>query len=75
MIKILYFSNSAKTGDEDEEDDGQPNTYDYNDSFIDDNTQKNEESESESDYEDSEDIRDLKKNASKFVKNKKMYQK
>lgn len=64
-----------------EDDDGLPNTYDYQDSFIDD-VQSSEESDesdpnpvdSDSDFdpENSEDIRKLVKDAKGFIKNKKM---
>lgn len=79
MTVWMRAPQQAKTTivDRDEDDDGLPNTYDYTDSFIDDNTQRNQDSgsESESDYEDSEDLRSLKKDAKKFIKNKKLYQK
>lgn len=70
------FYISAKKSVVDEEEDDLPDTYDYNDSFIDDNTKKESCSEVESDNESSEeDIHRLKKDAKKFVKNKKLYQK
>lgn len=69
-MKVLL---TAKRDEENEDDDGLPNTYDYNDSFIDDCTQR--DSESDSEFDDSEDIRDLKRDAKKFIKNKKLYQK
>ena len=72
---MFYISAKKSVVDEEEEDD-LPDTYDYNDSFIDDNTKKESCSEAESDNESSEeDIHRLKKDAKKFVKNKKLYQK
>lgn len=59
----------------DEEDEDLPNTYDYTDSFIDDGTQGDFQSESESDFDESEDIRDLKRDAKEFIKNKKLLKK
>lgn len=63
----------------DEESTG-PNTYDYNDSFINDESQAksgDDKSASESDQDgsgsdDEEDVKQLKKEAKKFVKNEKM---
>jgi hypothetical protein len=72
---MFYISAKKSVVDKDEEEDDLPDTYDYNDSFIDDNTQKESRSEAESDAESSEDIHRLKKDAKKFVKNKKLYQK
>ncbi len=61
------------------DDDGETNTYDRNDSFLDDGTLSDEESETfdpadeESDYNpEDEDIGRLKKEARGFLKNKKM---
>lgn len=56
-----------------EEDDAGPNTYDYNDSFINDETQKDSQSDGEEENVSSEeDITALKKEAKKFVKNDKL---
>lgn len=76
---------TAKTGkksvlEKEADDDGGPNTYDYKDSFLDDrDISGSEEScpdpeEEDSDYvpEDSQDVRDLVKEAKAFKKNKKM---
>lgn len=71
-------ASKVSTGDDD---DGLPNTYDYNDSFIDDDVDSNssiaDPEGEDSDYvpEDSQDLRDLRKEAGKFMKNKKMQQK
>jgi len=70
---------SALAGDSD--DDGEPNTYDYNDSFIDDADKTSEESteyggESEdSDWApaDNEDVSELMDEAKDFMSNKKMH--
>lgn len=70
---------SALAGDSD--DDGEPNTYDYNDSFIDDANQSSDESteyggESEdSDWGpgDNEDVSELMDEAKGFISNKKMH--
>jgi hypothetical protein len=72
---MFYISAKKSVVDKDEEEDDLPDSYDYKDSFIDDNTQKESCSEAESDDESSEDIHRLKKDAKKFVKNKKLYQK
>ncbi|GFO48216.1 Aprataxin and pnk-like factor [Plakobranchus ocellatus] len=54
------------------EDDDMPDTYDYQDSFIDDGTQPSEgEAEDDSDYDAEEDIRGLNKEAKSFVRGKK----
>lgn len=79
MMSSLIAKVSALAGDSD--DDGLPNTYDYNDSFIDDAEQASEESteydgESEdSDYapDANEDISELVDEAKDFMSNKKMY--
>lgn len=79
MITITTAKISALAGDSD--DDGQPNTYDYNDSFIDDDNQTSEESmeyggESEdSDWApgDNEDVSELVDEAKGFMSNKKMH--
>ena len=70
-----------KKGGDEEEDTG-PNTYDYNDSFINDESQGKEEEEEESgkseeedgseEGSEEEDIAKLKKEAKSFIKNKKM---
>ena len=69
---------SALAGDSD--DDGEPNTYDYTDSFIDDDGQSSEEStEYGGESEDSdwgppdEDVSELVDEAKHFVSNKKMH--
>ena len=74
------FSSAKLVSKESIEDDGLPNTYDYNDSFIDDGSGDEDDSESvsaadgsDSDYEDSEDVKKLVKDAKKFVKNKKFH--
>ena len=55
-----------------EDDDDQPDTYDYQDSFIDDGTQPSEgEAEDDSDYDAEEDIKGLAKEAKTFVRGKK----
>lgn len=69
------------TGDDDDED--APNTYDYNDSFLNDEDSEresgspgggaSEDSDWGPDQEDSQDVRDLKKEAKQFIKNKKMH--
>ena len=65
----------------DSDDDGQPNTYDYNDSFIDDedigssSTSYGPDSDDE-DWEpinDSEDVNELVQDADSFIANKKMH--
>lgn len=80
MVSLLLTAKvSALTGDSD--DDGEPNTYDYNDSFIDDADQPSEESteyggESEdSDWApgDNEDVSELIDEAKDFMSNKKMH--
>lgn len=54
------------------DDDDLPDTYDYQDSFIDDGTQPSEgEAEDDSDYDAEEDIRGLAKEAKAFVRGKK----
>ena len=78
----LFLGNESKSKKKgaDEEDDDEPNTYDYNDSFINDASQANdkessgesEESEEGSDEESGEDVSKLKKEAKKFIKNKKL---
>ena len=79
MSLSLTAKVSALAGDSD--DDGEPNTYDYNDSFIDDADQPSEESteyggESEdSDWApgDNEDVSELVDEAKDFMSNKKMH--
>ncbi|XP_071079075.1 aprataxin and PNK-like factor isoform X1 [Haliotis cracherodii] len=66
----------------DDDDNGEPNTYDYNDSFIDDIGQSyasessyGDPEEEDSDYDpEEEDVRSLMKEAKGFVKKKKMRQ-
>lgn len=79
-VEILAIpgKKSAVAGDADD-DDGEVNTYDYNDSFIDDIGQSDSEEssddveeDSEWEPEDSENIRSLVKEANSFKKNKKM---
>ena len=54
------------------EDDDLPDTYDYQDSFIDDGTQPSEgEAEDDSDYDAEEDIKGLTKDAKSFIRGKK----
>jgi aprataxin and PNK-like factor len=61
------------------DDDGEANTYDYNDSFLDDGTQRTKHSDdasaTPSEEDDEEDLKSLKKEAKKFMKNKKLRQK
>ena len=65
------------------DDDGEPNTYDRDDSFIDDKTQKEsaetyDPANEDSDYEpddSQEDVKELMKEAKGFMKNKKMQKK
>lgn len=57
---------------EDEEEDDLPDTYDYNDSFINDASQSLSQTQRTHDDSDDEDIEGLKKDAKSFVKNKKM---
>ena len=80
MMSLLTAKVSTLTGDSD--DDGQPNTYDYTDSFIDDdNDQSSEEStEYGGDSEDgdwapdvNEDVSELVGEAKDFMSNKKMH--
>ena len=75
-----FFSGKRSVLDKDDDADSQPNTYDYNDSFIDD-AGASDSSESYADPADedsdweaegSQDIRDLKKEAKAFKKNKKL---
>jgi len=66
-----------KVANDEEDDESKPNTYDYNDSFINDESQKrshsdDEEEEDGSESSEGEDIAALKKEAKKFVKNDKM---
>ena len=72
-VAILVTKKKTKSEDE-EEDDGLPNTYDYNDSFINDTSQslsQAQRSDDDSD-EEAEDIEALKKEAKSFMKNRKM---
>jgi aprataxin and PNK-like factor len=82
-LQCLWNNNvSAQlpTGDQGkgEEESTGPNMYDYNDSFINDESQAqsgNEKSASESEgsaSDEEEDIKQLKKEAKKFVKNEKL---
>ena len=57
------------------DDDGEPNTYDYQDSFLDDGTQPKDDSDVSEDSSEEEDIKGLVKEAKKFKKNKKLRQK
>ena len=78
-MSLLTAKVSALAGDSD--DDGEPNTYDYTDSFIDDNDQTSEEStEYGGDSEDgdwapdvTEDVSELVDEAKDFMTNKKMH--
>ncbi len=82
---LCYAPDEKSVLNEDDDDDGGANTYDYNDSFIDDkgpslekeNSSENGEEEEEaasgedgSDFE--EDLNGLKKDAKAFQKNKKI---
>lgn len=81
MYSELNIGFSASKVSTEGDDDGLPNTYDYNDSFIDDDVDSNssiaDPEGEDSDYvpEDSQDLRDLRKEAGKFIKSKKMQQK
>ena len=69
--------------DGDSDDDSQPNTYDYNDSFIDDQSVESNHGNDDSSSNDSnwlpsnndsdEDVTDLTKEAEDFIRNKKMH--
>ena len=65
-----------KANADDEDGETGPNTYDYNDSFINDETQKTENAEEDSEEEveedEEEDISELKKEAKQFIRNEKM---
>ena len=64
-----------KTKSEDEEEDEDlPNTYDYNDSFINDASQSLSQTQRTEGASGDEDIDGLKKDAKAFVKNKKLAQ-
>lgn len=75
----LKTDDKSKNGEEESQG---PNTYDYNDSFINDESQAKEEEEEEEDASggedgeaassEEEDIKQLKKEAKQFVKNEKM---
>ena len=83
LLTLHSGKKSVVAGDSDDED--APNTYDYNDSFLNDeqvsgsSSSGNDKASDDSDWgpevEDSQDIRDLKKEAKGFIKNKKMQQK
>ncbi|XP_071512087.1 uncharacterized protein [Diadema antillarum] len=69
-----------KRGDDSNDDDDEPNTYDYNDSFIDDEDEMpsprdniSDDSDWGPDQEDSQDVQDLMKEAKGFMRNKKMH--
>ena len=71
---------SVRSKDDVDDDDGLPNTYDYNDSFINDDDAESEssspaDSDSDFDPEDSQDLDNLKKEAKKFLRNKRQKQK
>nr|XP_054758567.1 aprataxin and PNK-like factor [Lytechinus pictus] len=68
------------TGFSDDEDDDEPNTYDHNDSFLNDEVSDSAsvpgKRSDDSDWdpeEDSQDVRNLQKEAKEFTRNKKMY--
>lgn len=77
LLILCFAVTSLLTGDSD--DDGQPNAYDYNDSFLDDS----DESASSLSLEDSEDsdwdpgsdsdLKELVSEAKGFLRNKKMH--
>ncbi|XP_027721403.1 aprataxin and PNK-like factor isoform X2 [Vombatus ursinus] len=67
----------ASVLDEDSDDDGQPNEYDLNDSFLDDEEEEYEPTDEDSDWEpahedqEDEDVEELLKEAKKFMKRSK----
>lgn len=77
----IYYYFSVPTGkralEEDSDNDGEPNEYDLNDSFIDDEEEECEPTDEDSDWEpssedkDNEDVETLVKEANRFVKTKK----
>lgn len=74
----VYTVTSLVAGDSD--DDGQPNTYDYNDSFLDDSDDSDASSLSPSDSDDTDfnpgsdsDLGELVSEAKGFLRNRKMH--
>ena len=75
----MLFTDRRSVLNQASDDDGEPNTYDYRDGFLDDGTQENDKSdvsdEPSDEEEEEEDIKGLLKEANKFKKNKKLRQK
>lgn len=65
---------TKRKSDDEEEDDGLPNTYDYRDSFIDDASQSQRQTLGSVGADEEEDVKCLVKEANSFIANKKMQQ-
>lgn len=75
MHYYIFVLPGKKGLEEESDDDGEPNEYDLNDSFIDDEEEECEPTDEDSDWEPSseekEDVETLVKEAQGFVKTKK----
>lgn len=73
----LFFFPVRSVADEDSDNVGQPNEYDLNDSFLDDEEEEYEPTDEDSDWEpgqedqEKEDVEELLKEAKKFMKRRK----
>lgn len=77
MCCVLNFCCSVRSISDEDDSVGQPNEYDLNDSFIDDEEEEYEPTDEDSDWEpgkedlEKEDTEELLKEAKKFIKRKK----